>query len=72
MAEKERSVTYEPDDSIAGEIFNDGKGEVKEIHETDPETGRTETYEPDNSVAGQIFNDGKGELKEITEKDDAA
>jgi hypothetical protein len=68
MADKERSESYEADNSILGEVLNDGKGERTEVHETDKETGRTETYEADNSIIGEVLNDGKGERTEVTEE----
>jgi hypothetical protein len=72
MTDKERSETYEADNSLVGELLNDGKGERTEVHETDTETGRTETFEADNSLAGDLLNDGKGERTEVTEDKDAA
>lgn len=72
IMEKERSETHEADNSLVGELLNDGKGERTEIHETDSETGKTETFEADNTLVGELLNDGKGERTEVTEKKDAA
>ena len=68
MADKEKTETYEADNSVLGELLSDGKGERTEVSETDTETGHTDTYEADNSVLGELLSDGKGERTEVSEK----
>lgn len=56
------SYLYEYDDSISGQLLNDGKGSCVEVTEHNP-NGTSDSYEADDSLWGQIFGGGKGSHK---------
>ena len=57
-----KSWTYEPDNSISGSLFGNGKGKCVDVtdHHKD---GNSTSYEPDNSILGSLFGGGKGKRK---------